>query len=579
MPEFHLSAWRPAVPTASWRGYGRLAMTLALAARAATADGTVRAVPALRGWLRLGVDALALPEELRKPIPLACSGTGVAALVLPLLPEGVGFVERALAEGAVPVLATADLEIAGVARCVAGRAVVEIAQLRAALAAGLTPDALRAGLAQDAAALGVTLESDDPAAAEAAADHIRAVLCAGVLLPGAGGLTLSPADNGMVTGRALLDLAPPVMATRAFRLALDPFAMARELSTGDLTGLATRTTTGVLQAGLHQISIDANLARPLAGPLAMGARVVFPPRPPARMHEISEEVELPADGGSILRPVRLAVGEPVEWVATGVAYMPGADGRGVVLRSGAPRAGQGPRVVLGPQDFPLHVVHVAAGAALLALADVEVELTAGGQVARARLTLTSPAIALALVEPEGRLTAQLVAADGRILELQPRAAADWRIELSDVPGYGPRVVEISVDFPERMLLRALEVQPEGGPVEVLAFTPAKPVREARWFCRDPFRPGLSWRWHDVGGAFSAPVTGGQLSLDASEGWWHDDGAGNARRCPVGMAGCGRDLALSAGGAHATARGQRAGERDGDGGGRHADADRRCPACR
>ncbi len=517
-PEFHLSAWRPAVPSPAWRGYGRLDLTLALRAGAATADGTVRAVPALRGWLTLAGAALALPDEFRRPLALDCSGTGAAALVLPLLPEAVGFVERALAEGALPILATADLEIAGVARCVAGRAVVEIDRLATALAAGLSPDALCQALRADPAALGVTLESDDPEVAEAAADHIRAVLCAGALVPGAEGLILSLARSALPTGRALIDLAVPVMATRAVRLALDPFAMARRVvaATGGLAALVTRTTTDVLQAGQHRISIDANLPRPLAGPLAMGARLVFEPRPPARMHVISEEVELPADGGSVLRTVRLAVGEAVDWTVTGVAYMPTADGRGVVLCPGRPRAGQGLRVVLGRDDFPLHLVQVAAGDALLALADVEVDLDGGVQVAKARLTARAPACALALLAPDGTLTARLVASGGRVLALQPRPAADWRIELSDVPGYGPRVMEIAVDFPDGMPLRALDLQPEGEAVQVLAFTPAKPVREVRWFCRDPFRPGLSWRWHDTGGGFSAAVQGDRLSLDATE---------------------------------------------------------------
>ncbi len=519
VPEFHLSAWRPEVPSPTWRGYGRLDMTLAVQATAVTPDGLVRAVPALRGWLQLGAEALALPEELRAPLALSCSGTGAVSLVLPLQPESVGFIERALAEGALPVLATADLEIAGVARCAAGRAVVETDRLREAVAAGLTPDGLRQALVAGPVALGVTLESDDPAVAEAAADHIRATLCAGALVPGAGGLMLVWADGGMVSGRAALDLAQPVVASRARRLVLDPFSMARDLASGPngVSALVTKTTSGLVQAGQHRMTIDANLPQPLAGPLAMGARLVFAPHPPARLHQISEEVELPSDGGSVLRSVRLAMGEALDWVVTGVAYMPTANGRGVVLRSGAPRAGQGPRVVLKGDDFPLHMVQVAAGAALLALADVEVDLASGGRVAKARLTAVTPAHALALEDPGGTLTARLVAHDGQVLALQPRPATDWRIELTDVPGYGARVMEIAVDFPDRMLLRALEVRPEGEAVQTLAFTPAKPVREVRWFCRDPFRPGLAWRWHDGEAAFSAPVIGDRLTLDATEG--------------------------------------------------------------
>lgn len=517
VPEFRLMAWRPEVPSSTWRGYGRLDMTMALQATAATPDGSVRAMPALRGWVRLGAEALALPEELRAPVALSCSGTGAVSLVLPLRLEGVGFIERALAEGVLPVLATADLEIAGVARCVTGRVVVETGRLREAVAAGLTLEALWQSLVAGPVALGVTLDSDDPAVAEAAADHIRAILCPGALVPGADGLMLVWADTGMVNGRAVLDLAQPVVASRVRRLVLDPFAMARDLASGSdgVSTLVTKTTSGLVQAGQHRITIDANLPQPLAGPLAIGARLVFPACPPARLHEVSEEVELPADGGSVLRSVRLAVGEPVDWVVTAVAYMPTANGRGVVLRSGQPRAGVGPRVVLGRQDFPLHIVQVAAGTALLALADVE--LSSVGPVAKTRLKQVTPFCALALEEPGGKLTTRLISHDGQVLALDPHPAEDWRIELTDVPGYGSRVMEIAVDFPDRMLLRVLDVRPEGEAVQTLAFTPAKPVREVRWFCRDPFRPGLCWRWHDGEAAFSAPVSGDRLTLDATQG--------------------------------------------------------------
>lgn len=511
-PEFRLSAVRPMVPTPTQRGHGRLEMTLALHSGSATADGRVQAVPALRGWLWLRAQALDLPEELRAPLELRCSGIGAADLSLTLRPEGLGFVERALSEGAFPVLAHAGLEVAGIARRVVGRVTVDHGALRAALARSMAPDQLRAETLRDAAALGLRIESDDPFAAEAAADHIRARLCDGPLQPGADGLVLVWNAALPPQGQTVLDLSQRVIATRVVGVQLDPFAEARRLA-GPVP-LIHRVTTAPLQAGQHRLSLSANLPRPLVGPLSVGARLVCPPRLPQRMHEVREDVEFPS-GDTVDRVIRLSPAEPLVWRIEATAWLPTPDGRGAVLQAGPVVEGVGPVVDLGPQHFPLHFSRIAAGDSLLALGAVDLVLTAEGLSARARLTVDSPEVALAL-PGEGQLAARIVAPDGRVIDLAPRPAEDWRIELVDVPGFGARETEITVGFPPGLLLRAMDLRQGDGPVQTLAFTPARPTRRYPWFCADPFHAGFHWRWHDSDADFTA-FAGDALHLDARKG--------------------------------------------------------------
>lgn len=523
-PAFHLSAFRPLVPTPGRRSYGRLDMSLRLVSHATTADGKVRVVPALRGWLSLSSNALALPPQLTTALPLDCSGLGVARLMLPLEAEGVAIMESALAGGAASLLAAVDFEVAGVAARLPIKATVDIARLRSALAnSGMTPAMLFDALIADPAKVGVSLSgvaADKPtqAVAEAAADHIRARLCAGPLGPRPqGGLALVLAETGIAAGTATLDLGEVVMATRAQSIVLDPFAMARDLAgaVGGLAALTTRSTSNTLQSGQHDILVDTSVGRPCVGPLTLGATVLFAPRPPARPHEVREDFELPADGRSVVRRVHLGPNEPVSWTCTGFAFWPTADGRGARRLDGVAQAGNGLQVLLRPGDFPLQFVDVEAGAALLSLANLEV----GFGPARATLTVAAPRATLAvpMATTDATLGATLVSRDGARVTLPARPPADWRIELSDIPGYGTREMEIAVTLPAGTPLRAIEVLAEDAAsdaeIETYAFNSATPARTHHWFCHDPFRPGLRWRWRGQA-AFSPPVNAARLDLVA-----------------------------------------------------------------
>lgn len=531
-PAFRLNAVRPLVPMPGRQGHGRLDLELRLDSSAASDDGAIRAAPPLRAWLWFRSAMLDLPPSLAAPQELDCSGLGFARLMLPLAAEGLSMIETALKDGAAPVLAHVELEVAGVPARHPVRVVVDLARLRSMLAGqSTTPSKLAEVISTDAAAVGISTtgpsaDLSQQALAEAVADHIRAVLCAGPLAPLAdAGLALVLAENDIATGTATLDLGLPIVATRTVSVALDPFAAARQLSNSadGISGLVTRGQSGLLPTGRHEVIIDASVSRPLIGPLALGATLTFPPRPPARAHAVVEDFELPVSGEGVSRQVRLAPGEPLDWTLAGFAFWPTADGRGVERLDGAAMKGAGVRALLRPDAFPLAFVDVDAGPALLALADVEVCLKGvrpNGAVAKATTTLTAstPRVALALpADAEAAtLAGELVAhEDSKRIELPARPVSDWRIELSDLPGYGARATEFAVKLPETVPLVAVEVLAQDAPAdaqpETYAFTATTTTRTHHWFCHDPFRPGLRWRWRGQA-EFSAPVSANRLEL-------------------------------------------------------------------
>lgn len=533
-PAFRLTAIRPLVPMPGRKGHGRLDLELQLDSPAATEDGAIRAAPPLRAWLRFRAPMSDIPPSLLKPLELDCSGLGFARLTLPLAPEGVTMIEAALKEGATPIIAHVELEVAGLASRLPARAIVDMARLRAALIEGsMTPALLAEKISIDAGAIGVTV-LDPPEGvshqviAEAVTDHIRGNLCGGPLAPAAdAGLALVLSDSEIARGTATLDLSLPLLATRAVAISLDPFAVARELSStaGGISALITRGQSGLLPTGRHEIIVDASVARPCIGPLALGATLTFPPRPPARAHAVVEDFELPVSGEGVSRQVRLAPGEQLDWMLTGFAFWPTSDRRGVERLDGAAITCTGARALLRPDAFPLTFVDVDTGPALLALANVEVELRGvrpNGSAAKAAATLTAsmPRVALAVPADANAtmLTGIVVARDGASrIELPVREAADWRIELSDLPGYGTRSTEFIVKLPANVPLVALEVIAEDAPPntqpETYAFTPTTGTRTHRWFCHDPFRPGLCWRWRGQA-EFSAPIVNKRVDLAA-----------------------------------------------------------------
>lgn len=529
-PEFRITAIRAVGPGGA-RAFGRLDLELALTS--AADEETARAAPALRGWLRLRSAMLDLPGDLAAPIELDCSGLGLARMAVPLGPEGVGFVEHALRDGMLPVQAVVDIEVAGVAPRPGGAAVVDLARLGALLTGGdVTPAALCDRLIADPAGAGVVFDDVPdagirPAAiAEAVVDHIRAVLCPGPLLPRAdGGLGLAPLDPAIAAGRATLDLGRALVATRAVALALDPFQAARGLAAqlGGVDALIVRGVSAPLPTGRRRLAIDAGLRRPLAGPLALGATLRFPPRPPARPHEIRRDFELPPDGAGVQQEVQLAPSEPLDWTLAAFALWPTANGRGVERLVGEPQTVSGAQALLRPSAFPLAVFDLAADPALLALAEVAVTVSGArnGGAARAFVTLTNAAPRSGAALPRDAEAPQMSAelaprSGGAPITLGPKPAADWRIALTDTPGYGARAIEIAVALPAATLLAAVEIRAEDAEPEtepaVYAFTAATPVRTHRWFCNDPFRPGIVWRWRGTD-RFSEPVRGlGRLDL-------------------------------------------------------------------
>lgn len=535
-PLFRLLAVRAAVPRPDRPNYGRLDATFRLISRLADAAGGTRVAPPARAWWRFDAGALGGDGPARQ---LDAEGLAAVRLSLPLDAQGVDLIQRALLEGTLALSALASFEIVGVSARCAGRATIDIVRLRQALAGGLTGQALADLLAADPGALGtlsgVSADTPKPVLAAALADHIRARLCSRSPTPlpdGRLALTLDTELTAATSGEAAFDLDEPVATARDFVLALDPIASARSLlapGAGTET-LVSRLSSDGLQSGRHELSIDFAVPVSVAGPLSIGASLSLPARPPVRPRPVQLDVEKPDDGTGLVRTVQLSPVEDLAWTVTGFSIWPARPGADVERVGGPARQGTGAAVLLRPTDLGLTVTVAEAGAALLRLARVEVTLSGLRPTPRrvmATLDVATPRVALALPNDcdAASLSVALVAlGDGRRIDLPSRSTGEGRIELADVPGYGPRSLEISVSFGDGAAsLIAIEVLAEdavsGSEPDTYAFTPAAPSRIHRWLCQDPFRPGLMWRWRtDPPPPFSTPVRGvGRLELTTGHG--------------------------------------------------------------
>lgn len=530
MPAFRLHALR-ALPPA--KGIGRLDLRLRLSAPAL--PGAEMAHPA-RGWLRLRPAAAlgVLPEDLLKPVPLDWNGLGLARLSLPLSAEGAAVVEGLLTAGESTGLgALAEMEVEGLAPRLPLQARLDVrgflawfvAQCRADGTLARAELQLRLGLMPESAGIALAAPAEEPfpgALALALLDRLRA---RGLVRPapspeadGAPALRAPPPEEAL-PDRIVWDLAEPMRASRPLALVLDPVAAARELAArqGGTTRLVSLGTVASVGLGFHRLVLDCNLPPEPAGALGLGARLCLPASPPARPQAIQRDMELRPGAPPLEVPVRLAPGERLRWTLQGFAFLSTGTGQGVERLLGEAAAGEGPRLLLTPALMPLRFIEIEAEPAVLALGALSVRLEAqrpGGAYAaeallergRASATLGLPRDAV-----EASLHAGLRGPSGAMISLPAFPAEDRRIALHDLPGTGPREIRVEVRLRPPAALAALDLLPEdaeeGTEPATLAFTPAEPARAFRWLCRDPFRPGLLWRRHAPGAAWSAPERG------------------------------------------------------------------------
>jgi hypothetical protein len=514
-PDFRLELVRSMGFGGGMSGFGML--DFRLCADYSERDAPFLPAPIARGSVRIRPTDLSadLPAEVFAPQQLEWSGLGTARFVVRLGADAAALVHQLLASGVVPLRAVAEVEIEGAGAVVPLTARVDVRKLLSVLherASGegmIRREAIEIALAHDPATLGITLggdreQQDAPLVARALLDRLRWRLLDFAASPWEDEApTLRvPAWSADLPSEISWDLGQPVITARPQRLDFNPFDEARQLVSASAS-LVTQTTLPPLAVGFHRLTVESNLPAWRTEGSQLLATLRFPPSPPARMHEVSRTLELRSDRSIEHVEVRLAPGEQLTWRLTVMLLQPGTGGgtRWVGEESG----GEGARVLITPAHLPARIVTLEAGRALLDLASVTARLTATDDERSysdaAVLSRATPTSAVVLphscTDASLSFTATPLAA-GVAVQLGPWPVQDQWIDIADLPEHGAQETEISIAFDQDVSLIALETTPadagSDAEAETVSFTPVTPRRRVRWWCRDPFRCGLKWRW-------------------------------------------------------------------------------------
>jgi hypothetical protein len=490
------------------------------------------------GTLRLGGGAL--PDELRRAIPLAWNGLGLARCGLRISIESARLLIEGLRGDVLPLHAHVDLALAGVAPRLPAMASFDPRALLEALAAAadgegrIAYSALEALFRREPGVLPITIAGAIPLdGSQDEAQPLRELLAAalfdrtlqrfGRLIPppddGAQPWVALDGPDSLGPGRFTWDLAEPQQVFRPLTLRLDPFAAARAaVAERGLNAVVRETVVPPLPGGALTVTVTANLPVEREGLAALGVHLAAPPRPPQRPQaaSVTALLEPPADSARVT--LRLAPREPAAYVYTAFAVL--ADERGAQELAGAPIAHTGDQLELAAEDFPLEFVAVTAEPALLELAHVRCTLrrpapepTDGPLEHRFELTLGRPARSLAL--PRGAVAAATLEVEaeerggpGR-LRLGPLPAGDLSIGRASFREYGPQQVTIRAALAAGEPSLLLELLPEGAPetpatVGLIQLRPERPSQEWRYFAPSPFAPGYRYRVRRPGNGPPAP---------------------------------------------------------------------------
>jgi hypothetical protein len=519
------------------------------AAREQQAGACVAPMNISGGTLRLGGGAL--PDELRRSIPLAWNGLGLARCALRISIESARLLIESLRGAVLPLHAHADLAVPGVAPRLPYTASFDPRALLEALAAAadaegrLAYSALEALFRREPDGLPIAVEG---AVALEQREALATALCDRTLQRF--GRPVAPPDDGaepwvaldrpdsLGAGRFTWDLAEPQQVLRPLTLRLDPFAAARAaVAERGLAAVVRDTVVPPLPSGALAVTVTANLPVEREGVAALGVHLSAPPRPPQRPQaaNVTTLLEPPADSARVT--LRLAPREPAAYSFTTFAVL--ADERGAQEVRGEPVAHTGEQLELTGEAFPLEFVAVAAELALLELAHVRCTLqrpAAGADDSplehRFELTPERPARSLAL--PRGAAAAATLSVEaeerggaGR-LRLGPLPAGDLSISRASFREYGPQRATILADLAAGEPSLLIELLPEGAPetpttTGLIQLRPDRPSQEWRYFAPSPFAPGFRYRlrrpdheppapWSEVRSPFEPLLVGGAETL-------------------------------------------------------------------
>jgi hypothetical protein len=503
--------------------------------RALFPEGRLEPVAFRSGYLRLTphADAAGFPEALAVPSPLAWNGLANAHYGIRLGLEGAAFLESLLVDGALAVSARAEMEIAGVSQRDASTVHFDPAALVAGLSAraderGRIPrEKILAILETDPGTLGFAADrvrDDRRAFALALMDRIRSRMAVFTPAPGAAAdgdaanstyLTLTPEAAGAGSGRATWDLAEPELTFRPLVLTMNPLDAARAAIAD--SGLEVIVPAPVIvppiAAGVHSVSITANLPENRPGVPAVGVTLRAPPAPPARPQAQIASAELTPPDDAAVVALRLAPTEPLRYLYR--TFVMVEEDSGPRRIEGEELESRDTRLRLSVDDFPVRFIVVEAGQDLREMAEIggscrwstgEISFFIGPSARETSIPLPREA-----VDPVIEVHVRPREAGG-VLTIGPLPARSLHLGLPSFPEYGPHVIRVACAFEEATPgsmaadLVALDLVPEGregesGAVGILAFTRAQPSKEWRYLSSSPFRAGYRYRIrseHDAG---------------------------------------------------------------------------------
>jgi hypothetical protein len=525
-PDFALQLVRRLGRFTAADAYGRL--DLRVAPRDRTADALarvrdlhpgaiVRQATFAGGFMRLQLlqPPGEAPVELPPPAALAANGLVTHRVMLNVAPPLAALIKGALQGELLALTVVVELALLGVSP----RLALTVTFNPAALLAALLPladeqrriarSAVVEFFQQDPAALPLQLGGVLPSAAaetfaQTMADRVLSHFGTFVAAPGEQVRPTFALPAQVPEGSFIWDLAEPSQALRPVVLRLDPLTAARELvRERGFEAVYREITVPAFPTGVLPVTVLANLPDQRPGVLEIGVTLNAPPRPPQRPQAaIATAMLAPPDDCATLA-LTLGVNAPPEYRYTTYAVL--MQDAGVNRMETSEREHSGGWLSLGPDDFPVGFVTVAADRTLLDQATLHGTLAWGAEGAQSSrsfaLDRDAPALALALPQDAANatITVEACARQGeRTLRLGPLPAGHLQLGLYSFAEYGPHTVAVTCAFDDASQICVIELLPEDcaesdGPIALLVFTPDRPTKSWTWFARTPFAPGYRYR--------------------------------------------------------------------------------------
>ena len=544
LPDLSLELVRGKTPSTPPKPYGVLDLRVAAGEPAPGALEAARGqdprafiTPALfgNGFVRLqvvagqGALAPALREELAQPVAIASNGLDSTRLIRRLTPEAALLLRGALIDGALTVVAVAELSLRGLAERLPATvtfsprtlldALLQRADSQQRIAVSAITD-LWAGGAPLLASTG-TDGVERRQLAQALTDWTIAAYAVPAAAPGAEvAPTVQLKRPATFEPKLTWDLSRGRTTTRMLVLRLDPFEAARELGGEQFWH---ETVVPALETGITQIDVDTNFPHPMVNVARAGVQMRAAPFPPDRVNELSAGLLFDAREAPQAVKWRLSAKEQLKYTYACFAL--------VRLGSTTKRLDKptvtstARRLLLGVDDLPVDLVPFAAGERLLADASVHGALTDGTTRVEFALTSAQPRVSVALLPGTAeRFSLALEArplAGGAPVALAPLPARSLKLDVSSFPQYGPQTVDVTVDFDIEVPLVALELLPErdgddATKATVLALAPDEPRKQFTYLNPTPFDSGYRYRVYGSETWSEVRPAGSTLALRASE---------------------------------------------------------------